>query len=353
MIPEYAEKPIDLRREKKLPQKSLSSDLLYVLASTTIPMPGDNPDEILDTMGEERLRLEYEAELAYLRSDFQRTMRCFAKTEGDEAARLRACPVAIAAAISMGDYRAYTEIDVYLRGCVKADKGGIISAIAEIAIATAAVSMIAPDMAPDWLKDGDFSVLPAQAKLDALYLRAKYFQCMGRYEAMLAVAQTALTLCVSEHGVTLPDIYLLMMCAVACYSLERVDEAKRWLLKAMSIALPHGFVTPFAESVTALGGLVEQCLEREYPGYYSAVIGQWKRTWKNWMTFHNQFTKDNITLILSMREYHLALLVAHHVPYAKIAKQYGISVGRLKNIVLEIYGKLYISSRDELAKYIL
>jgi len=56
--------------------------------------------------------------------------------------------------------------------------------------------------------------------------------------------------------------------------------------------------------------------------------------------------------MLSLREYHIAMLVARRVPYAKIAKQYGISVGRLKNIILEIYEKLFISGRDELVKYV-
>ena len=56
---------------------------------------------------------------------------------------------------------------------------------------------------------------------------------------------------------------------------------------------------------------------------------------------------------LSLREFELATLVARRVPYAKIAKQYCVSVGRLKNIVQEIYGKLFVSGRDELSKYIL
>jgi len=60
-----------------------------------------------------------------------------------------------------------------------------------------------------------------------------------------------------------------------------------------------------------------------------------------------------ITLILSLREAHLAQMVARRVPYAKIARQHNISVGRLKNIMLEIYEKLHISSRDELAQYVL
>jgi DNA-binding CsgD family transcriptional regulator len=142
------------------------------------------------------------------------------------------------------------------------------------------------------------------------------------------------------------------MCAVACRRMAREDEARQWLLEAMRIALPHGFITPFAEIVTELGGLMEQCLEQEFPHCYNAVLEQWKRTWKNWITFHNRFTRDHITLILTLREYHIAVLVAQRVPYAKIASHQCISVGRLKNIMLEIYEKLFISSRSELAKYV-
>jgi DNA-binding CsgD family transcriptional regulator len=121
----------------------------------------------------------------------------------------------------------------------------------------------------------------------------------------------------------------------------------------MHRALPHGFITPFAENVTALGGLMEKCLEQEYPDCYNAVLDQWKSTWKNRVTFHNQFTKNNITLILSLQEYHVAVLVAQRVPYTKIAKQYHISVGRLKSIMQNVYAKLFITNRNQLAKYIL
>ncbi len=352
MIPEDAEKPIDPRREKKkMPGYSLSSDLACVIASTAIPMPIDNPDAILDTIGEERLRIQYEGELAYLRGDFARTMQCFQKTEGNDAARLRACPVAVAASISLGDYQAYTKIDAYLKGFVETEPSDV-SIFAELGIATAAVSVYAPNMVPNWLKEGDFRSLLPQARPDALYLRAKYFQSINQHETSLAVAQTAIALSASECGITFSDVYLRVTCAVSCCYLGRTDEAKRWLLSALRMSLPHGFITPFAEIVTALGGLMEQCLKQEFPKYLDTVLGQWERTWKNWTTFHNQFTKDNITLMLSLREYHIALLVARHVPYAKIARQHGISVGRLKNIMLEIYGKLFISGRDELTRYV-
>lgn len=354
MLPDDAEKPIDPRKEKKSPLKTLSTELADLIEATSVPMPAHNPDAILKIVEEERSRLQYEGELAYLRGDFARAMRCFDKTAGDEAARLRASLVAVAAAISLGDYPAYLKIEAYLKSCVGTDRGSDSSAIAELALASVAVSVTAPNMVPKWLSDGDFSAFPAQAKPPyMLFLRARYFMCIGKYEIALAVAQTALTFCTPERGITFPEIYLRVTCALACHCLGREDEAGRWLLEAMHIALPHGFITPFAELVSDFGCLVEQCLEEAFPDCCDAVIRQWERTVKNWITFHNHFTKDNITLILSLREYHLAQLVARRVPYAKIAKQFNISVGRLKNIMLEIYEKLFISSRDELAQYVL
>ena len=353
LIPEHAERPADKRcRETKLPQQSLSSDLAAVLAATTVPMPIDHPDSILNIVTDRRLQLQYEGELAYSRGDFGRTLDCFHETEGDEAARLRLGPAAVAAAISTGDYRAYTEIESDLRRCAEAHKGSSIAALAELSPATAAVSCMAPNMAPEWLKSGDLRLLPRQLRPYALYLRAKYLQCTGRHEAMLAVAQTALALGEPEGELTLNGIYLRLCCAAACHALEREDEARRYLLEAMHLALPHGFITPFAENVTTLGGMVEQCILQEFPDLYGAVLEQWERTFQNWTGFHNQFTKDNLTLVLSRREYHIAQMVARRIPYAKIAQQQCISVGRLKNIVLEIYEKLFISSRAELAKYV-
>lgn len=280
-------------------------------------------------------------------------MRCYQRTEGDDAARLRACPVAIAAAISMGDYCAYTQIESDLKGYIKANKGNVGSAMAELSLATAAVSVAAPNMVPEWIKDGNLSALPPQVRPNALYLRAKYLYCIGQFNAALAVAQTALALSAPEGGFTLTGLYLRLTCVIAFYALEQKEEARHLLLSTMRLALPYGFITPFAELVSELGGLVEACLEQAFPDYHNAVILKWKNTVKNWITFHNQFTMDNITLMLSLRECHLAVLVARRVPYEKIAREHCISVGRLKNIMLEIYEKLHISGRDERARYIL
>lgn len=356
LIPADAEKPGDPRREKpQPPEKNLLSDLAEVVAATTLPMPRDNPDAIMDTVGEERLRLHYEGELAYLRGDFERTKKCFAKTAGDTVSRLRAGSVAIAAAISMGDYPFYLEVESFLKGVAEENKNNQLSVFAELCLSNAYVSAFALNMVPQWLRDGDFSALMPQAMPDAAYKRAKYFQFLGQYESMLAVAETALALCASRPAITFHDIYFRAVCAMACCALGRADEAKRRLLDALKIALPHGFITPFAESATAFGGLLEQCLEQEYPQYYNAAVKQWNRTFANWCAFHNRFTKDNITLILSLRDYQIAQLAVRGVPYKKIAEQFHMSIGTLNNKMQVIYETLLISEkprRQALAKYI-
>lgn len=69
-----------------------------------------------------------------------------------------------------------------------------------------------------------------------------------------------------------------LLSAMALYALGRREEVKNRLLDTMSIALPHGFITPFAELVTSFGGLMEKCLEEKYPDCYGQVLEQWKRS---------------------------------------------------------------------------
>ncbi len=351
MIPADTEKPSNVRQEEIVP---LVSELYKFIEDTTIPMPAYEPDGIKGIARDEKACRQYEAELAYLRGEFEKTLQCYYLTEGDDAAGLRASLAAIAAAISLGDYSAYLEIEAFLENFKHGKCDKECASIAELAMASVAVNVAAPNMVPDWLKAGDFSGCTPQADRVYLnYLRSKYLLNTGKYEIALAVAQTALAFCTNEEEITLAEIYLRKIHALSLHCMGRNDEAKMQLVALMHKALPYGFITPFAESISDFGGIVEKCLNEKYSEYSCAIIDQWERTVKNWVNFHNQFAKDNITMILSLREIQLAQLVAHHVPYAEVAEEFNISVGRLKNIMLEIYEKLFVSGRHELAQYVL
>lgn len=352
LLPCDVTKPHDLRIREN-PHHSLDSELSQLILSSSQPMPVHNPEEILNIVQDVRTRRQHEAMLTYLRGNFKTAMRLFEQTAGDDAARILGSTIGIATAISSGDYQHYKQIEAYLLARRAIYPGSLSAAMAELALCTAATSCFAPDMVFDWLKVGDFSYLPAQQIPFAQYLRAKYFQCNKHYESMLAVAQTTLGFCETEGGISHNSLYLRICCAIACRELGYEDDARKYLLEAMRLGFPHGFITPFAENVATLGGLMEQCLEQEYPDLYQEVLSQWEKTFDKWIIFHNQFTKENITLILTLREYHIARSVAQHTPYSQIARQHHISVGRVKNIMHVVYGKLFISNRNDLEKYIL
>jgi len=219
---------------------------------------------------------------------------------------------------------------------------------------TAYVGAFVPNMIPGWLKDGDFSSLPIPLKNEAFFKQTRYLYFQKNYKSVLDITRTALTFIEQqEDGVSHPGIYLPIIYAAACCALGRLDEAEKYLLDIMNKCLPHGFITPFTESLPLFGGMLEKLIEREYPGYYSSVTEQSEQTVKNWLDFHNRFTKDNITTILSRRDYQIALLAAQGIPLNEIADRFHIAIGTLNNRLRIIYEKLFIKSKKELSQFVL
>ena len=359
MIPAGADKPPDPRpgrKERGEPyhinkMKSLSDDLTEVIAATALPLPRDNPDSILETVKEERIQLIYESELAYMRGNFEPVIRCYQRAASDDAVRLRICPTAIAAAMSMGDYALYKDIENYLAKIIKADLGVDVKAVAEISLDQAYVSADAPTIVSDWMKVGDFSVLPARAKLSAAFNRMRYFFATGQFERCLDIAQTAMSLYETNRGITISDLYARLCCAMACCALHRFDDEKRHLTKAIELYSPHGFITPFVESKGFLGGLLERCLQ-DSPAFLDSIIRQWERVAPNWIAFHNKFTGDHVPMILTQQEIDVSYLAARRVPRKEIAKQLHYSEGWVNDTLSIIYSKLSISKREELNKFL-
>lgn len=316
-----------------------------------IQLTGRKPETAVAEMNTAALQTQCLCEIAYLRGDFDRAKHLAAKALDSEDACVCASLFSMFAAISTNDFELYSRIETTLRRRI--GKGGepLADVQAEIVLAAVAVGMFAPEMVPAWLKEGDYSRLPADSAPFALYLRVKYLQNLADYSQMFAVSQTMHTLCKGKG--TVMEIYLLLMCASACVGLGDMPRGRQYLLEALALGMPYGFVTPFAENIANLNGLVEDCVQQHYPRAYACLLAQWEKTWKNWGIFHNRFARDNVTLLLTLREFRIAALAANRVPYAEIARQECLSVGRVRNIIQEIYGKLFVRNRAELAALVL
>lgn len=369
LIPADAEKPGDPRFEKKqTPQKfaasGLAFDLAAVLEAIKNPVPLDDPDMILNYIEDESIRFYVEGAFAYHRGDFEKAKLCCGKIGGG-AVKLLSCTVAIAASVSTGDDRLHQEMESWLKDIIKAGMGEDVTAVAELMLSTAYVGAFAPDMIPDWLKNGDFSVLPPPLRPEAVYQRTRYFHFMKKYESLLDTARTALAFIepvqgflegTPYRGLSFQAVYLRVMCAASCCSLGLEDDAKKYLRDAMDIALPRGFIMPFSVFAPLFGGLLERLLMEYYPDRYDAVTGLAKHAIPNWLAFHNRVTKNNITQILSLREYEIARYAAQGYNDKQIGIQVNLAAGTVKNIVDKICAELLLSGRNRrkaLAKYIL
>ena len=356
MIPANAQKPGDPRLEKKRPptQSSLQAELDRVLDVSSDSGPRDDPYGFLDAIKEKKIRKPTEAILAYLRGDFEYVKRCYKESDGDDVLKLLISPLSIAASISDGDHPFYLETEKWLKEIIDADLGAGVTAYAQLSLAIGYLGGRAPDMASEWIKNGDFSNLHPHIRSDATIRRIEYMHITKRYESMLDTAQALISLrCLPDNELSGNDIILRTRCAIACHYLGRETEAKSWLTGAMDIALPHGFITPFTETALLMGGLTERCVREYYPYLYDSMLEQSARTAVNWVMFHNRFTKDNITRILTLQEFEIAALVVRHVSREKIAEHFNYSKRWVNKKIETIYSKLLINNKNELEQYII
>ena len=348
MIPARAEKPLDPRKARKLPRKADASPLFWACAD----LPKDNPDAAPLGMAPAPRRLAA-ADIAFRRGDPAPAKAVWCKTSKDDPTKLSAASLATAAAISSGDYALYDEIQSYLSAAIQNARNERDKALLSLPGALAAVGMAAAAMTPGWLKACDFTLFPRELRPFLLYLYALHLRNIGAYAEMLGVAKAALMLTEKPATFTWLDVYLPVLCAVAASALGDAEQAKAHLDAALALALPSGFIAPLADCLGDLGGLLEAAVERDHPQYRKAVIDLWDRSFKNWIRFHNAFTKENITTVLSAREYQTARLIAHGATYADAARSLHLSVSRVKHVLADVYAKLLIQGKQDLPALIL
>lgn len=344
IIPSDAEKPSSTEKSGEI--------YTYGLISAVIPMEYNKPEAALNKLEDCVAKMVYLGELEYLRGNYKTSIDIFKKVPDEHKAKTGSYVLALIAYMSDGDYNAYIDIEKSIDKWINGDDSKK-KLMGEICLSTAAVGCYAPEVAADWVKRGDFSELTQEMLPISMYLYIKYLQVSGQYEAVLGASKLALAFRKDTNGFTQFDIYIRLLCAAAYEALGEHNEADRVFKEALELTMPYGFIMPFAESTLMLGELLERVLKAEYPEEYIKIHKLWSDIWKNWTLFHNRFTDNHITMILSLREYRIALMLANGKSYSEVAERFNITVGRVKNVISDIYGKLYINSKKELKSHIL
>lgn len=345
LIPAGTEKPGDPRKQGVRAQTRYS----YL---SSVPLPKGKPEAALSAVPNGYLSLA-EADLAYRRGNPEPAKEAWLRMDHSDERILTATILATVAAVSSGDYPLFQDIQTFLKERAAQTRDERELTMLSLPETLAAVSMALPDMTPDWLKRGDFSLFPHALAPFLLNLYTLHLRNIKNRQGVLAAARASVLLCAQTETFTWIDLDNLMLCAQASYGLGNIEEARQFLLSAMELGLPYGMTVPFADGLGAMGGLTEECLNAAYPEYAAPVRRQWEVGFKNWLSFHNRYASENITTLLNPREYQTAYLIAYGASYAEAAQNMNLSVGRLKNILTEVYTKLGINKREQLKDCIL
>lgn len=352
MIPASAQKPEDPRRAGSKSSGAVSYGYYPGLISYFIHAPSGKSDRLPTGITDPAAILEYKAELLYFTGEID-ACRDMLHGVDDGGTLLSRLSLVLPLSVCLGDVPAFNSAVEGVYALIDQAPGSVCSRAAQLLHSCTALGLYMPHFVPEWIKDGQFAGLPSELIPFAIYTRCKYLLAAKRETEAKAAAETALSFFPPDEGFSLIHVYLRLICSAALCATGDMHGCEEHLRETMALALPRGYIIPFAEFLTLHSGLIESVSQQEFPEQNKRILHQWTRCWKNWMFFRSRLTISNATAILSNREHHLARLLAADLTYAEAAARLGMSVGSVKNMASVIYAKLHIGSKAELKDYAL
>lgn len=335
MLPENTEKPGN---------QQLSSYQSAVMLCNITPFTVGKADQALTFWRNPTLRQIAEAELGYYRGQLTLIP--------DDIPNIPFALITYAVvAIGQGNYTALNRCLEQLDRLRAEATDDAVRWAAEVHYGVLTTSMYVPQMCPDWLQNGELWNVPTPMQPTAVYAYSKYLHSVGRIQEMQGVAETAL-LSMTEDTYTIVEIYIRLMAMLACAEQQNHARATWHLDIALEKALPDGLIIPFCEHLTAFPEERKKTLKEQSPALYQEIYHAWEESNHNWISIHNDYAKEHITTLLTLRECQVATLLVRGHTYQETADHLQLSVGRIKNITQTIYDKLLVRKRSELKKFI-
>ncbi len=194
-------------------------------------------------------------------------------------------------------------------------------------------------------------MLPTGIRLFALYIEAHEAYLNKRYDACIAISETALAL--EEKLYPIPSIYLHLVAAMGCINIRETEQAKQHLLSAWQIAEPDDMIEAFGEHHGLLGGLLESTMKKEYPDAFKRIIKITYSFSSGWRKVHNPNTGHYVADDLTTTEFSVAMLAARGWSNKEIADHLDVSVHTVDAQLKTVTQKLGITQRTELKDFML
>lgn len=152
--------------------------------------------------------------------------------------------------------------------------------------------------------------------------------------------------------VILVEIYLRLLCAIACHQVGNTDRAVFHLDKAIADCLEDGLYGPLVEHRRQLGSILDDRLSAADPQAFKKVKELYKRMLTGWTTIHNAVLERTVSTALTNREREISRLAVFGLNDKQIANRFNVTETAVKNIIDSAKEKTGVNSRSDLAFYI-
>ena len=221
---------------------------------------------------------------------------------------------------------------------------------------------------PKWFMRGCFDNLPRDAHPAARVYYIKHLMITSQELAMgnviiedvqgLALMKTLpfiMEPMISQmvvDKIVLAEIYLRLLCGIACHQSGDDDTAIEHIDKAVRLCLADGLYGPLVEHRRQLGTFLDDRIALVDANALRKVKELHKQLHIGWTKLHNAIMKKTVAAHLSPREREVARFVAYGLSDAQIAKRLFISETSVKALVRSAKNKTGVEKRKQLLDFI-
>jgi LuxR family transcriptional regulator, maltose regulon positive regulatory protein len=204
---------------------------------------------------------------------------------------------------------------------------------------------------PAWIAAGEFKTarlfFPVMGFVNMVYgrvllINGEYIKLIGNADHFNRIA--------SFYPNMLALIHIHIQMAAAYRRINRKDEARSALKRALDLAMPDQVVMPFVENGDFVQTMLEEIKEE---GLYREEIPRISALYKNWQEARGQILREYFPVEspkLTRRELEISRLVAAGFTNKEIGEQLFITENTVKTALKSIFAKFSINSRTVLGR---
>lgn len=243
---------------------------------------------------------------------------------------------------SLDDWKRFTKLLKELK--VTSNTG---ERLKELSLASIDLFVFKINDIPDWIKNGEFSLIPQSSFPFARITFFLYHAISGSDKENLPFFNLLYNEALFDDIPSI-TVYFAMSMSIKCKTLNKLDDSVRHLKTAVDIAIKYGWYASLAVFRRSIGKILDKELKKRGNVHYLKVKELSETFESGWNSVYGDYISDNPVLTLSDIEGDVAKMFVDGSSCKEIANYLDMSVGSIKNIMSKIYKKLGIKNHKEL-----